>query len=325
MRWEKNGSKPSNIAGQNINRKKRSLSIARAFLVCLVPACLFAQAPDVIVDRIQQIANEHRVRVGVAAKDLSTGERVEVNADSLFPTASVIKLPVLVELFSQFHEGKLSPGEKVELLDSLKKPGSGILQFLHDGQTLELIDVATLMIILSDNTATNYVIDRLGKEHDEKLEAVNSRMRSLGLRYTKLLNKLYSFATKKKTEEARRFGIGVSCPSDMLILLEKLARREIVDTSSSDRMIAILRNQQDIQMAARLLPFMEDSTLWIANKTGSLDDRKIDVGIVTSSRGKYGYAVFCDNSEDLGEQIDNKATFAVAKISRLLYDHFMKR
>ena len=111
----------------------------------------------------------------------------------------------------------------------------------------------------------------------------------------------------------------------MTSLLEKLARRQVIDTASCDSMIGILRNQQDILMAARLLPFMEDSTLWIANKTGSLDDRKIDVGIVSSSKGSYVYAIFCDNSKDLGEQVDNKATLAVARISRLLYEHFMNK
>jgi beta-lactamase class A len=264
-------------------------------------------------------------RIGVAAKNISTGETILVNADSLFPTASVIKLPVLVELFYQFHEEKLFPVQPVALVDSIKKPGSGILQFLSGGQTLKLIDIATLMIIVSDNTGTNYVIDQFGTEHNEKLEAVNSRMRSLGLKNTKLLNKLYSWQTKKKTEEARRFGIGVSSPSDMMLLLEKITRREIVDTASCEKMISIMRAQQDIQMAARFLPFMEDSTLWIGNKTGSVDAVKNDVGIVANSNGTYVYAIFCDESKDTGEQVDNKAILAVAKVSRMLYDYFLAR
>jgi beta-lactamase class A len=181
------------------------------------------------------------------------------------------------------------------------------------------------MIILSDNTATNYVIDQLADQHDDKLEAVNGRMRSLGLQHTRLLNKLYSFRTKKKTEEARRFGIGVSSPHDMMLLLEKIAKGEIINSAVSDSIIAIMRNQFYLEAAARWLPFMEDSTLWIANKTGSLDDRKIDVGIVGSSGGKYVYAVFCDSSKDLGEQMDNKATLAIARVSMMLYDHFIRK
>ncbi|HZY10824.1 MAG TPA: serine hydrolase [Bacteroidota bacterium] len=290
----------------------------------IVPQLISQQRVTIEVE-ILNYAKEFGGRVGVAAKDIATGSTVMIDADSLFPTASVIKLPVLVELFYQFHENRLDPNKPIMLLDSVKKPGSGILQFLMGDQTLKLIDIATLMIILSDNTATNYVIDQLGRNHEEKLEAVNNRMRSLGLLNTKLLNKLYSFSTKKKTYEAQRFGIGVSTPNDMVLLLEKLFRGEIIDKAASDKMIGILRNQQDIQMAARLLPFSEDSTLWIGNKTGSLDDRKIDVGVVSSVRSTYVYAIFCDNSQDPGEQIDNKATVAVSKISRLLYDHFLGR
>lgn len=283
-----------------------------------------AQNPADWATRIQGYAEEFGGRVGLAAKSITTGETIVVNADTLFPTASVIKLPVLVELFYQFEEGKLTPGKPIALLDSVKTPGDGVLRFMHEGQTLQLVDIAALMIILSDNTATNYVIDQLGKTHDEKLEAVNRRMRSLGLKNTKLLNKLYSFATKKKTEEAQRFGIGVSSPGDMVLLLEKLARGEVGNKAASAAIIGIMKNQMDKSQAARFLPFAEDTTLWIANKTGSLDDRKIDAGIVSSAKGTYVYVIFCDNSADLGEQPDNMATLTVAKISRLLYEHFMK-
>ncbi|HEY6191470.1 MAG TPA: serine hydrolase [Bacteroidota bacterium] len=294
-------------------------------LFILAPLVLQAQNREGLEERIRGFAAEFGGRVGVSAVDLGSGERISVNADSLFPTASVIKLPVLVTLFYRLEKEPTLGDKPVLLADSVRKPGSGILQYVHGGQSLKLIDVATLMIILSDNTATNYVIDQFGREHDEKLEAVNSTMRELGLAHTKLLNKVYSFRTKKKTEEARRFGLGVSSPADMVKLLELIARGEIVDRKSCDSMVAILRNQQDILMAARLLPFQDDSTLWIGNKTGSLDEVKNDVGIVGCSKGRYAYAIFCSDSKDPGEQVDNRATLAVARISRLLYDHFLKR
>ncbi len=290
----------------------------------IVRCSVAAQDHTTVEERIRAFAADFGGRVGVAAKNVATGEEIRVNADSLFPTASVIKLPVLVELFYLLHQKPELGDKPVQLIDSVKKPGSGILQYLHGGQSLKLIDVATLMIILSDNTATNYVIDQFGTQHDEKLEAVSSRMRELGLAHTKLLNKVYSFATKKKTEEARRFGLGVSCPDDMVKLLEKIARRELLDSSTSDSIIAIMRNQQDITQAARLLPFSEDTTLWIADKTGSVDAVKNDVGVVGNAKGRYVYAIFCDQSKDPGEQVDNRATLAVARLSRLIYDHFLK-
>jgi len=302
----------------------KTIACAMAVSLWFLPIETMARRQPNLEKKIQQYAKEFGGRVGVAAKSITTGESIMINADTLFPTASVIKLPVLVELFYQFQEGKLSPSQPIPLAESVKVPGDGILRFMQVGQTLSLIDMATLMIILSDNTATNYCISQLGKEHDEKLEAVNRRMRSLGLKKTKLLNKLYSLKTKKNTEEARRFGIGVSSPADMVLLLEKLVRGEVVDKTGSGAIIGILKNQMDKLQAARFLPFSEDTTLWIANKTGSLDDRKIDVGIVSSSKGTYVYAIFCDDSTDLGEQPDNKATLAVAKISRLLHERFIK-
>ena len=311
--------------GHTTSRERFRQMAYRLIILLLFARCgVAAQDHSAVEERIRGFAADFGGRVGVAAKNLVTGEEIRVNGDSLFPTASVIKLPVLVELFYLLRQQPDLGGKPIRLLDSLKKPGSGILQYLHGGQSLNLIDVATLMIILSDNTATNYVIDQFGTQHDEKLEAVNSRMKGLGLAQTKLLNKLYSFSTKKKTEEARRFGIGVSCPDDMLKLLELIARREIIDSTTSDSMIAIMRNQQDMLQAARLLPFQDDTTLWIADKTGSLDEVKNDVGVVGNSKGRYVYAIFCDQSKDLGEQVDNRATLAVARISRLIYDHFLK-
>lgn len=296
------------------------ISIACTLLLCFNAS---GQRKSPIDAAVAEGVQSSGGRIGVAAKNLATGESIAINADWLFPTASIIKVPVLVELFAQFREGKLSPDSPVLLEDSLKKPGSGILQYLGGNQSLRLLDVATLMIILSDNTATNYVIDRFAQSHDAKLEAVNARMRSLGLHQTKLLNKLYSFATKKKTEEARRFGIGVTTPAEMADLMELLANGRLLNKELSAQMVKILRNQQDMQLAGRLLPFSRDSTLWIGNKTGSLDEVKNDVGIVSSSSGTYVYAIFCDESKDLGEQVDNKATLAVANISRALFDYFM--
>jgi beta-lactamase class A len=302
-------------------------TIVLSLVLFLVPPCLVhPQSREEVEREIAAVASDYGGRIGVAARRIGADEEIRVNADSLFPTASVIKLPVLVELFARFADGSLEPSRPVPLLDSLKKPGSGVLQFLGGGQTLTLLDVATLMIILSDNTATNYVIDQFAATHDEKLEAVNARMRSLGLTHTKLLNKLYSFATRKKTEEARRFGIGVSTPEDMVVLLAKLAQGTCVNVKASEAMVGILKNQLDDLMAPRWLPSPDqDTTFWIANKTGSLDDRKIDVGIVQQGEVRYVYSIFCDGSTDLGEMPDNRATLAGAKVSKKLYDYFMKR
>src|SRR5512134_566513 len=128
--------------------------------------------------RVQALATAFPGEIGVFAKNLNTGQTIAINADTRFPTASVIKLAVLVEAFHQIAEGKLSPGTKVTLRESDKVGigDSGTVNELHDGTELTVSDLLNLMIVVSDNTATNLIVGRLGTA------AVNARMESYGLR-----------------------------------------------------------------------------------------------------------------------------------------------
>ncbi len=271
---------------------------------------------------IQNLALEYEGIIGAAAKNFKTGETVFVNADSLFPTASVIKLPVLVELFSQAKTKKVDLQKYVTILDSVKVGGAGVLQNFDGDTKIKLIDAAALMIILSDNTGTNIVIDQLGKEHDDKLDAVNNRMKSLGLNNTKLLNKVFSFATKKKTYESIRFGLGFSSPMDMLNLLEMIYKHRIIDSNYSEKIISIMKRQKDDSMIRRFLPIGEN--IQVANKTGAVDQSRIDVGIIFSPKADIGIAIFADQSKDIQWTHDNKAQNAVAKAARMIYNYFIK-
>jgi beta-lactamase class A len=274
-----------------------------------------------VVSKIQRVAKKYGVgRLGLSAKNFVTGETIQINADSLFPTASVIKVPILVELFYKFDEGKLKKDTLVYLDDSLKYGGSGVLQYFYDGAKLKLIDVAVLMIILSDNTATNLVLDCFADEHDAKLEAVNSRMKSLGLENTKILNKLMSFKTKKNTPEALKFGVGYTTPNDMVKLLEMLANGKIVNPSASAEIINIMKNNQDYEMMKRYLP----EKVVVANKTGSIDKMKADIGIVYSQCTTYAVAIFCDQLSEVSYAVDNKGHLAIAEISKIIFDYFTK-
>ncbi|WP_159421128.1 serine hydrolase [Candidatus Chrysopegis kryptomonas] len=274
-----------------------------------------------LISKIQDVAEKYGVgRLGVSAKNFVTGETIQINADSLFPTASVIKVPILVELFYRFNEGKLKKDTLINLEDSLKYGGSGVLQYFYDGAKLKLIDVAVLMIILSDNTATNLVLDCFADEHDAKLDAVNNRMKSLGLNNTKILNKLMSFKTKKNTPESLRFGVGYTTPNDMVKLLELLAGGKIISPETSAEIINIMKNNQDYEMMKRYLP----EKVTVANKTGSIDRMKADIGIVYSQCTSYAVAIFCDQLSEVSYAVDNKGHLAVAEISKLIFDYFTK-
>lgn len=272
-----------------------------------------------------EISKTYEGTIGVYAKNLKTGEIFGLNADSLFPTASVIKLPILVTLFHKAKINEVNLDRIITIRNEDKVGGAGVLQFFKDDVKIKIIDAATLMIILSDNTATNGIIDLFGIEHDEKIFQVNSLMDSLGFVNTKLLNKVFSHKTKKNTPEAKRFGLGYSSPKEMGILLEKIYNKEIIDSNYSKLIINIMKNQQDETMIRKYLPYdklKKEESIIVANKTGAVDRSRIDVGLVFSPAGDFVFSIFADQSKDTRWTYDNKAQEAVAKAVRLLYDYF---
>jgi len=302
-----------------------------SFLSCSSYKKLSINYQDKLTDKvllekeILSLAKSYSGRIGVYAKNLKTNEEIKINADSLFPTASVIKLPILVTLFQKAKDGSIDLFKEILISSKDKVGGAGVIQYFDGDTKIKLIDAATLMIILSDNTATNAVIDQFADKHDDKLEAVNSTMEKLGLKNTKLLNKVFSYATKKNTPEAKRFGLGYSSPFEMGQLLELIYRHQVIDSQYSEWIISILKNQQDDTMIRRFLPYdnlKENESIIVANKTGAVDRSRIDVGIVYSPKCDFVIAIFADESTDTSWTHDNKAQNAVARTARLIYDYF---
>lgn len=299
---------------------------SRLFLLLICASCTVpptkADSPASINEEIQRIATGRKIpRIGVCAKNFKTGETILINGDKLFPTASIIKLPILTELFFEMSEGKLQRDQELSYADADKVQGSGIIQHFAAAGKIRLIDAATLMIIQSDNTATNLILDCFGREHDEKLDAVNKRMELLGINNTRLLNKVFSFKTKKDTPEAKKFGLGYTTPIDVVLLLEKLYNGKIVNRKVSDEMLRIMKNQQDESMMRRFLP-IEEGKVAVANKTGAVDHFRGDVGIVFTSKCDYAVAIFCDELADTSYALDCDAHLAVAELSKAIYDRF---
>ncbi len=288
------------------------------FLILLVPVL---PATENLQPELQKLSNEFGGILGLVAKNLQTGEVIALNSTRKFPTASVIKLPVLVEFFYQVAEGKINPATEVVLDDSIKKAGSGVLQYFAGSSRIKLIDAATLMIIVSDNTATNLVIDALGTTHAARLQAVNGRMQSLGLQNTRLSNKLMSWKTKTDSPESIRYGIGVSTPEDMLLLLEKMYRGELISPEYSKQMVDILKNQQYDSMIPRYLSATQHQ-IQVAHKTGAVTAVRTDVGIVYSELGDFVISIFCEDIQDYRFSVDNLAEIAGAKATRLVWNRF---
>ncbi len=265
---------------------------------------------------VQSAIDSFKGQLYFAARNLKTGETLSYRPESKVQTASVIKVPILVELLYQAREHRLTLQDVVAFTDSNKVEGSGILQSLGTGLHLTLRDVATLMIIVSDNSATNILIDRLG------VAAVNNRMRAIGLRETTLFKKVFKPATEPLPEEQKKWGLGVTTPAEMMALLEKIYRKEIADVASCDEIIGIMKQQRDRDQIPRYLLGKPWEKVEVANKTGALDRVRNDVGIVFTPEGDFVLSLFAQESEDQKWTADNEASLALARLSLALLTHF---
>jgi beta-lactamase class A len=265
---------------------------------------------------VQPVIDAFKGQLYFSAKDLKTGATVSYRADDKVQTASVIKVPILVELFSQAKEHRLALEDVVAFTEANKVEGSGILQNLGLGLRLTLHDAAVLMITLSDNTATNMLIDKVG------IDSVNERMRRLGLEKTTLFKKVFKPASGISSEEQKKWGLGVTTPNEMLALMEKIYRKEIVDPASCEDMMAILKEQADRGQIPRYLVGPGWEKVEVADKTGALDQVRNDVGIVFTPGGDFILSLFAQQSEDRKWTPDNEASITLAKLSLALLNHF---
>jgi beta-lactamase class A len=223
-------------------------------------------------------------------------------------------------------ENRLRRDDTVTLEDSAKVDGSGVLQRLHGGLVLTIGDLLDLMMTVSDNTATNLLIARVGTAN------VDKRLVSYGITHTKLFRPTFRDGKPDVfPEEEKEFGLGVATPREMARLMELIAEGKVVDRASSEAMIAVMREQSNRTMIPRALP--ETDEVVIADKPGWDSEKhpdaagvhrhvRGDVGIVTTPRGRYVIAIFARQVQDTRWGPDNEATVLAARISRMVYDAF---
>ena len=264
--------------------------------------------------------------VGLAARNLQTGEEIVVNPDMRFPTASAIKTAVMLEAWHQAAAGTLQMDTTLTLGDADKVGGSGVLNGMTDGLTLTVRDLIHLMIVLSDNTATNMLVNRLGTRR------IDDRLVAHGLTQTKIFRPTFRDGKADVFPELEReFGLGMSSPREMAGLMALIAEGRAVSADASAAMLATLRQQQDRAMIPRLLP----GSVRVGNKTGTDSEKlpdasgrrgaiRVDAAIVTGERVRYVIAVFMRQGGDGRSGVDNAAVLLGAKLSRIVYDHFAR-
>jgi beta-lactamase class A len=256
---------------------------------------------------------------GVAARNLTTGEVIAINADEPTATASTIKVPILIELFRRIEAGEIDLETRLPISAEARTVGSGILRELSSDVVLSIRDHATLMIVVSDNIATNALIDLLG------LERINLTMAEMGFSRTQLRSRL-DFPRIGK--DARN--LAVTTPADLAGIMAALAEGAILSESSRDAILEILRRQHHLNLVPRYLPYYPhpeelghpDNGLRIANKTGGWMGMRADMALVEWPDTRYVVAIVIEGDPDTRFWAENSGDQLIGRVSRLIFDHF---
>ena len=279
--------------------------------------------------QLNKMAAHFHGKVGLYAINMKTGETVTIDPEQPVQTASVIKLPIMVETFAEVAAGKRSLEDKLVLTKDNQVPGSGILTQLQPGLELTLYDAVVLMMDLSDNTATNMVIDHIG------IPEVNRRARGMGLKDTYLYKKVFKPAEGPMPADQKMFGLGKTTAREMAEVMESIEGcaaqakppshapadwNGINDPGLCRRMIEIMRNQQYRNMIPHYLETLDtsDQGSAIADKVGELDDVRNDVALVYSQAGPIVISAFTYDNKDQTWTADNEAELLIARMAKAI-------
>lgn len=249
-------------------------------------------------------------KVFLYAKNLDTGQTYEFNGNQRVRTASTIKIAVMIEAFARVAEGKAKWTDELVLTKAARYVGSGILPELNDGLRLTLQDAVRLMMILSDNTATNMVLDYL------TTDAVNERMSSLGFKATRIMRRVGGGGESREgklDDNLKRFGLGATSPREMVEIMEKLERGEIVSKEVSKQMIELMKREQGRNSIGRSMPGVS-----MASKYGALDALRSCVAILYPKQGRIAVAITVDDMPEIIWSVDNPGYLLMSRLSEIL-------
>jgi beta-lactamase class A len=283
-------------------------------MVLLVPLLMGAQARPAPFARadtarlhgtLDSLANAHHGVAGYTVHNVDTGERFSLRGDSTFPTASLIKVAVLVTLYDLVEHDSIALDDHIIMLHIDKVPGSGMLQNLHDGAEVTVHDAAWLMSTVSDNTATNLLLDKIG------IRRIWKKMETLGLPHTKIHAKVFRRSTTTVSpDSSEKYGLGVTTPNEMARLFELLARGQAVSPRADSAMLDILANNTKGDMLQRYAEGIR-----FAHKDGEDDDTRTECGLFWL-QSRVVVCAMTKANKDQRWVVDNEAQLLLAEIGR---------
>ena len=307
-----------------MTKRYSRLSVALVTVLVAAPVLAFQQPQQVLpVDRlkanIERITRSVNAKWGIYIKCIETGEEIAINADETMDTMSVIKIPLMAEVFRQIEAGKFALTDKIPVKESDKRPGTGVIRSLDAGVSLTVKDLITLMIIVSDNTATDMLFEKVGG-----VEPVNKLMQSYGLNTIKATGTSdVWFKALRAEPDTLKFHMegktpyGLSSPRDLGKLLEKINKGEAVSKQASEQMLQIMRGQV---YSSRLPKYV--TGFRVPHKTGDfLPYIGNDVGILESPNRHIVISVFTAHHNGIGPNLED----AIGRIAEQVANYFAYR
>lgn len=273
----------------------------------LLTSLASAQTDKKLTAKLQALLSGFKGDAGLYVQNLKTGKTVAINADTLFPTASMIKVSIQCGLMDKIEKGELHYNQKLVYNDSLLYPGEDILGSFKNNDTIQLSKVALLMITMSDNTASVWLQKLVGGDY------INSWLQQNGFVDTRINSRVAGREVFRKT-----YGWGVTTPREMCKLVTMIGQGKAVSQAASERMMRNMgRIYWDDKALSQIPPYIHT-----ASKHGSLNDSRSETVLVNAPHGDYVFSIITKNIKDQSWKPDNEAWMLIKNISALLWHHY---
>src|SRR5688572_10409422 len=270
---------------------------------------LIAQKQDkVLTEKLRALLEGFEGDAGIYVRHLRSGKTVAINADTLFPTASMIKIPITIGIFNKIEKGELAYDSILTYHDSLLYAGEDILGSFKNEEKISLPKVLMLMITTSDNTASLWCQHLAGTGTE-----INSWLESNGLVHTRVNSR-----TPGRETNRSKYGWGQTTPREMAELVVKIREGKVISPRASERIYRnLIRIYWDSKALSQIPPYIQ-----AASKHGSVDEAKSEVVLVNAPHGDYVFCVITKNQEDQRWSSQNEGDVLIRKVSRLLWQYF---